>query len=56
MAFVPEGLFSACDTGTKCLWSLDIFLCEFQAPDGRTENSPGLQPGFKRLSEKGVLG
>jgi REP element-mobilizing transposase RayT len=25
-------------------WSLDIFLCEFQAPDGRTENSPGLQP------------
>ena len=37
-------------------WSLDIFLCEFQAPDGRTENSPGLQPGFKRLSEKGVLG
>jgi hypothetical protein len=26
-------------------WSLDIFLCEFQAPDGRTEKSPGLQPG-----------
>jgi hypothetical protein len=23
---------------------LDIFLCEFQAPDGRTENSPGLKP------------
>jgi hypothetical protein len=30
----------------KGLWSLDIFLCEFQAPDGRTENSRGLQPGF----------
>jgi len=23
---------------------LDIFLCVFQAPEGRTENSPGLQP------------
>jgi hypothetical protein len=23
---------------------LDIFLCVSQAPDGRTENSPGLQP------------
>ena len=24
--------------------SLDIFLCVFQAPEGRTKNSPGLQP------------
>jgi hypothetical protein len=24
--------------------SLDIFLCVFQAPEGRTENSPGLRP------------
>ena len=23
---------------------MDIFLCVFQAPEGRTENSPGLQP------------
>ena len=31
--------------GTSCLaCSLDIFLCVFQAPEGRTENSPGLQP------------
>src|SRR5580704_15478436 len=28
----------------KGLCSLDIFLCVFQAPEGRTENSPGLQP------------
>ena len=24
-------------------WSLDIFLCVFQSPEGRTENSPGLE-------------
>jgi len=29
---------------TKCHWSLDNFLCVSQAPDGRTENSLGLQP------------
>src|SRR5438105_8722399 len=26
--------------------SLDIFSCVFQSPEGRIENSPGLQPGF----------
>jgi hypothetical protein len=33
-------------------WSLDIFLCEFQAPDGRTENSPGLQPWERHAQRK----
>jgi hypothetical protein len=28
----------------ECAWSLDVFLCVFQSPEGRTENSPGLQP------------
>ena len=28
----------------SAVWSLDIFLCVFQWPEGRTENSPGLQP------------
>ena len=43
ITLVPLVLFSA-RIRPEGPWSLDIFLCEFQAPDGQTENSPGLQP------------
>jgi hypothetical protein len=39
---------------------LDIFLCVFQSPEGRTENSPGLQPWERHPQrnrpEKAILG
>src|SRR5271163_5245619 len=48
---VPPGRrLSASLPGTSCLCSLDIFLCVFQAPEGRTENSPGLQPWESKAS------
>jgi hypothetical protein len=41
---VPEGRTRVTRRFIAGSWSLDIFLCVFQSPEGRTENSPGLQP------------
>jgi len=39
----------------SALWSLDVFSSVFQSPEGRRENSPGLQAweSLKKIALKG---